>query len=109
MPKRQGCDEFGFNFQIGKDDSVEIQKNFYSVIFIELAANRLSVGDFGIRCDDNLPRYSCVEMRTASVELDLRYSAIVVLVEFGNLRRVFGRQRQCCLQAVRALSDREAT
>jgi len=109
MTKRQGCDEFGLNFQIGKDDSVEIQTNFDVVIFIELASNRLSVGDFTVRCDEKLPRYSRIELRLASVELDLRYSAIVVLVEFGNLRRVFGRQRQCCLQSVRALSDREAT
>ena len=41
-----------------------------------------------------------------SGELGLRHSPVVILVEFGKLRRVPDRQRQCRLQAVRALSDR---
>ena len=106
MAKRQGCDEFGLNFQIEKSDSVEIQKDFYVVILIETAVNGLSLGDFAIRRNEKLPRYSRLELRLALVELDLRYSAIVILVELGNLRRVLYRQRQCCFQAVRALSDR---
>ena len=64
MPKRQGRDDFGLNLQTGKADSVEIQKNFYVVILIEMAVNRLSVGDFAIRCDEKLPRYSRLELRS---------------------------------------------
>ena len=43
MPKRQGRDEFGLNLQTRKADSVEIQKDFYVVILIETAVNRLSL------------------------------------------------------------------
>src|SRR5205823_6426228 len=79
VPIRQGRDEFGLNFQIEKGDSVEIQKNFYVVILIKTALNGAVFGDLAIRCDDNLPRYSCVEMRLASIELDLRYNPVVIL------------------------------
>ena len=95
------------NFQIGKDDSVEIQKNFYVVILIETAVNGFIFDDFAIRCDDNLPRYS--RSRVAIVllcELGFRHNPVVILVEFGKLRRVLDRERQCCLQTVRALSYR---
>jgi hypothetical protein len=109
MPKRQGRHDFGLNLQTRKADSMEIQTDFYVVILIETAVNGAVFGDFAIRRDDNLARDSCFELRSAAAELDLRYSAIVVLVEFGNLRRVLDCQRQCCLQPVRALSDREAT
>ena len=108
MTKRQGCDEFGLNFQIGKDDSVEIQKNFYVVIFIELAANRLSVGDFVIRCDEKLPRYSRLELRSCLCELGLRHNPVVILVEFGKLCRVPDRKRQRNLQTISAGADGEA-
>ena len=106
MPKRQGRDDFGLNLQTRKADSVEIQTNFYVVIFIETAANRLSLGDFAIRCDEKLPRYSRLELRSCLCELGLRHNPVVILVEFCNLRRVLDRQRQCCLQTVRALSYR---
>ena len=106
MTKRQGCDEFGLNFQTGKGGGPEIQADFYIVILIELAANRLSLGDFAIGRDEKLPRYSCGKMRLGSVELDLRHNPVVILVELGNLRRVLDRQRQCCLEVVRALSYR---
>ena len=106
MPKRQGRDDFGLNLQTRKADSVEIQKNFYVVILIETAVNRLSFGDFAIRCDDNLPRYSRLELRSCLCELGLRHNPVVILVEFCNLRGVLDRQRQCCLQTVRALSYR---
>ena len=107
MPKRQGRDEFGLNFQIGKDDSVEIQKNFYVVILIETAVNGFVFDDFSIRCDDDLPRYrrSRVAM-SASGELGLRHNPVVILVEFGKLRGVLDSERHCCLQTVRALSYR---
>ena len=68
--------------------------------------NRLSLGDFAIRRDENLPRYSRLELRSCLCELGLRHNPVVILVEFCNLRGVLDRQRQCCLQAVRALSDR---
>ena len=106
MPKRQGRDDFGLNLQTRKADSVEIQTNFYVVILIEMAANRLSVGDFAIRCDEKLPRYSRLELRSRLCELGLRHNPVVILVEFCNLRGVLDRQRQCCLQTVRALSYR---
>ena len=106
MPKRQGRDEFGLNFQIGKADSVEIQKDFYVVILIETAVNGFVFDDFSSRCDDDLPFYRRFKLRSASGELGLRHNPVVILVEFGNLRGVLDRQRQCCLQAVRALSYR---
>ena len=109
MPKRKGRHDFGLNLQTRKTDSMEIQTDFYVVIFIETAANGAVVGDFAIRRDDNLARDGCFELRLAPAEFDLRYSAIAVLVEFGNLRRVLDCQRQCRLQPVCALSDREAT
>ena len=109
MTKRQGCDEFGLNFQIGKGHSVEIQTNFYVVILIETAVNRFVFDDFFSSCDDDLPFYRRFKLRSASGELGLRYNPAVILVEFGNLRRVLDRQRQCCLQGVRALLYREAT
>ena len=106
MPKRQGRDEFGLNLQTRKADSVEIQTNFYVVILIETAVNGVVFGDFAIRCDDKLPRYSRLELRSCLCELGLRHSPVVILVEFGNLRGVLDRQRQCRLQTVRALSYR---
>ena len=108
MPKRQGLDQFGLNVQIGRDDNVEIQKNFYVVILIETAANGGVFDDFAIHCDDNLPRYNCLELRSRLCELGLRHNPVVILVEFGDLRGVPDRKRQCCLKAVHALSDREA-
>ena len=48
---------------------------------------------------------SCHRLRR---KLDLRYSPVVILVEFGKLRRILHRQRQRCLQAARALANREA-
>ena len=85
MPKRQGRDEFGLNFQAGKNGSAKIQMNFHVVILIETAANGLSFGDFAVRCDDDFPPYSSFELPSASTELDLRYSAVVIPVEFGKL------------------------
>src|SRR4029450_1831417 len=99
MPKRQGRDEFGLNFQAGKDDSIEIQTNFNVVILIEPTANGFGFSDFAVSRDENLPRHRRVELPSASAKLDLRYSPIVILVEFGKLRRVLHRQRQCRLQA----------
>ena len=93
---------FGLNFQTGKDSSAEIQTNFYVVILIETAANGFVFGDFAVSCDDDLPRYRRFELPSASGKLDLRYSPVVILVEFGKLRRILHRQRQCCLQAARA-------
>ena len=106
MPKRQGRDDFGLNFQTRKANSVEIQKDFYVVILIETAVNRLILDDFAIRCDDDLPRYRRLELRSSLCELGLRHNPVVILVEFCNLRGVLDRQRQCCLQTVRALSYR---
>ena len=106
MTKRQGCDEFGLNFQIGKDGSVEIQKNLYVVILIETAVNGFVFDDFFSSCDDDLPFYRRFKLRSASGELGLCHNPVVILVEPGNLRRVSDRKRQCCLQAVRALSYR---
>ena len=106
MPKRQGRDEFGLNPQTRKADSVEIQKDFYVVILIETATNGFVFGDFAIRRDEKLPRYSRLELRPCLCELGLRHNSVVILVEFYKLHRVFDRQRQCCFQAVRALSDR---
>ena len=89
-----------------KASSVEIQKDFYVVILIETAVNGFVFDDFAIRCDDDLPCYRRFELRSASGELGLRHNPVVILVEFCNLRGVLDRQRQCCLQAVRALSYR---
>src|SRR5262245_47053405 len=97
MPKRQGGNEFGMNFQIGKDDGGEIQNNFYVVILIEMTVNGFVFDDFSSSRDHDLPCYSRFKLRLAAAELDLRYTAIVVLVEFGNLRCVLDRQRQFCL------------
>ena len=85
------------NFQTGKDSSAEIQTNFYVVVLIETAANGFVLGDFAVSCDDDLPRYCRVELPSTSGELDLRYSPVVILVEFGNLHRVLRRQGQCRL------------
>src|SRR6476646_7168190 len=106
MPKRQGSDDFGLSLQTRKANSVEIQKDFYVVILIETAANRLSLGDFAIRRDDDLPRYGRLELRSCLCELGLRHNPVVILVEFHKLRRVLYRQRHCRLQPVRALSYR---
>ncbi len=108
MPERQGRDELGFNFQIGKGDSFEIQKNFYVVIPIESAVNRAVFGDFAIRRDEKLPRYSGLELRSRLCELALRHNPVVIFVEFDKLCRVLDRKSQYYLQAVRALSYREA-
>jgi hypothetical protein len=96
------------NLQARRDGSVEIQANLYIVIFVETAANGFLFGDFAVRHDDDLPRYRRFELRSASGELDLRYSPFVILVQVGKLRRVPDSQRQCRLQAIRALSEREA-
>ena len=48
---------------------------------------------------------SCHRLRR---KLDLRYSPVVILVEFGKLRRVLHRQRQCRLQTARAWANSEA-
>ena len=106
MAKRQGCDDFGLNFQIEKSDSVEIQKDFYVVILIETAVNGFVFDDFFSSCDDDLPFYRRFKLRSASGELGLRHNPVLILVELGNLHRVLDRQRQCCLQAVRTLSYR---
>ena len=79
--------------------------NFDVVIFIETAVNGFVFDDFVVRYDDNLPGYYCVELPSTSGELDLRYSPIVILVEFRKLRGVLGCQRQCRLYAIRAFSD----
>src|SRR5262249_2815211 len=101
MPKGQGRDDFGLNFQTRKANRMEVQTDFYVVILIETAVNGAVFGDFAIRRDDNLLRYSCFELRLASRELDLRYSPVVILVEFCNLGGVLDGQRQYCLQTVR--------
>ena len=108
MPKWQGPDDFGLNFQTGKDGSAEIQANFYVVILIEMTVNELSFANLAIRRDADFSPNSSFELPSASGKLDLRYSPVVIRVEFGNLRRVPDRQRQCRFQAIRALSDREA-
>ena len=108
MPKRQGTDDFGLNLQTGKDGSAEIQANFYVVILIEMTANELSFADLAVRRDDDFVPYSSFELPSASGKFDLRYSPVVILVEFDKLHRVPDRQRQCRFQAIRALSDREA-
>ena len=51
MSKRQGRDEFGLNFQTGKDGAAKVQMNFNIVIFIETAADGLGPGNFAIRRD----------------------------------------------------------
>ena len=108
MTKRQGCDEFGLNFQTGKGGGPEIQTDFYVVILIELAANRLSLGDFAIRRDEKLPRYSRLELRSCLCELGLRHNPVVILVEFGKLCRVPDRERQRNLQTISPGADGEA-
>ena len=107
MPKRQGRDEFGLNFQAGKGDSVEIQTNFYVVILVETTANGFVFGDFAVSRDDDFPRYRPFELPSGSAKLHLRYSPVVILVESGKLRRVLDRQRQCCLQAARVSANGE--
>jgi hypothetical protein len=107
VPERQGRDESGLNFHTGKDPSAEIQTNFNVVILFETAVNRFVFGDFAVSRDENLPRYRRVELPLTSGELDLRYSPVVILVEFGNLRRVLHRQRQCRLKAARAWTNGE--
>ena len=104
MTQWKGCDEFGLNFQVGKGDTVEIQKNLYVVILIKMAVNGFVFDDFFSSCDDDLPFYCRFKLRSASGELGLRHNPVVILVEFYKLHRILDRQRQCCLQAVRALS-----
>src|SRR5262245_8887937 len=106
MSKRQGHDDFGLNLQMPKDNTVEIQKDFYVVIFVESAANRLSLGRFAIRRDEKLPLYSRLELRSRLCKLGLRQSPIVILVEFCKARCVVYGQRQDGFQTVRALSYR---
>src|SRR6516225_5559185 len=106
MAKRQGRDDFGLNLQTRKTGTVEIQTSFYVVILVETAVNRAVFDDLAIHRDNNLTRYSYVELRLVSTELGLRHSPVLILIEFCNLRGVFDRQRQCCLQAVRKLSYR---
>jgi hypothetical protein len=107
MPERQGRDEFRLNFQTGKNGGAKIQMNFHVVILIETAANGLNFGDFAVHCDDDSPPGSSFELPAASTELDLRYTAVVILVEFGKLCRVPGRKRHYCLQPVCAWVDGE--
>src|SRR5262245_43779623 len=106
MPEWEGRDDFGLNFQIGKDDGPEIQTDLDIVTFVELAANRLSPGNLAIHYDAKLPRDSCLELRSCPCELGLRHNPVVIFIKFRNLRRVLDRERQCCLQAVRWLSYR---
>src|SRR5262245_25464702 len=106
MPERQVRNDLGLNLQLRKDNSVEIQKNFYVLIFIETAVTGAAFDDFAVRCDDNLPRYSHLELRSCLRELGLRYNPVVIFIEFGNLRRVLYRERQCRFKAVRVLPDR---
>ena len=80
MPKRQKREDFGLNLQARKDDSVEIQKDFYVVILIETAANGFVFGDFAVRGDDDLPRYGRLKLRSCLCELGLRHNPIVILV-----------------------------
>ena len=108
MPKRQGRDDFGLNFQTGKDGSAEIQTNFYIVILIKMTANELSFADLAVRSDDDFPTYSSFQLPSASRELDLRYSPVVILVEFGKLCRFPDRKRQRNLQTISAGTDGEA-
>src|SRR5215471_19138671 len=105
MPKRQGLDDLGLNLQMRKDNAVEIQNDFYVVIFIESAVAGAVFDDLAISCDENFPRYSRLELRLASTELSLRQSPVVILVESCNLRGVLDRQRQCRLKTVRVLPD----
>ena len=107
MPKRQGRDEFGLNFQAGEDNSVEIQMNFYVLTLIEATANGFVFGDFAVSRDDDLPRYCPFELPSASGKLRLRYCPVTILVEFGKLRRVLHRQRQYRFQAACAWADGE--
>jgi len=106
MPKRQGRDDFGLNLKTRKANGVEVQTDFDVLILIELAPNRLGVGEFVIRCDEKLPLYSCLELRSCLFELELRHNPVVIFVEFCNLRGVLDRQRQCRLKAVRMLANR---
>ena len=96
------------NLQTRKADSVEIQTNFYVVIPIETAVTRAVFGDFAIRSDEKLPRYSRLELRSCVCELDLRHNAVVILIEFGKLCRVPDRKRQSNLQTISAGTDGEA-
>ena len=106
MTQRKGCDEFGLNLQTRKGDGVEIQKDLYVVILVEMAVNGFVLDDFFSSCDDDLPFYRRFKLRSASGELGLRHNPVVILVEFYKLCRVPDCKRQCCLQAVRALSYR---
>ena len=108
MPKRQKREDLGLNLQTRKADSVEIQTNFYVVVPIETAVNRAVFGDFAIRCDEKLPRYSRFELRSCLCELGLRHNPVVILVEFGKLCRVPDRKRQRNLQTISAGADGEA-
>ena len=108
MPKGQGRAEVGLNYQPGKGSSVESQENFYVVVAIETAANGFVFENFAISLDDELPCYCPFELRSASGELDLHYSPIAILIELAKLRSVLGGERQCGLQSICALSDREA-
>ena len=106
MPKWEGRNEFGLNFQIGKDGDAEIQTDFDVLILIETALNEFVFADFSSSCDDDLCSYDRFQLRSASGEFGLRHNPVLILVDLGNLRCVLDRQRQCCLQTVRALSYR---
>src|SRR5438046_10236354 len=108
MPKRQRGDDFGLNFQTGKGRGAEIQTNFYVVILIEITANELSFADVAVRHDDDIPIYGSFESPLASAKLDLRYAAVVLLVEVTKLLRVPGRQCQRGLHALSPPADGDA-
>jgi hypothetical protein len=57
MSQRQGADDFGLNFQTGKDGAAKIQMNFNIVIFIETAADGCRFRQFAIRRNDQLRGY----------------------------------------------------
>jgi hypothetical protein len=85
MSKRQGPDDFGLNFQTGKEGRAEIHTNFYVAILIETTANELSFAGLAVRRDDDFPPNSSFELPSASGKLDLRYGPVVILVKFGKL------------------------
>jgi hypothetical protein len=105
MPKRQGRDEFGFNLQERKGGRVEIQDDFYVVIFNETALDGAAFDHFAIRREDNLPRHSYIELRSCLCELGLCDDPVVISIKFGNLLCVPDRQRQYRLKGVGVLAD----
>ncbi|HTG28335.1 MAG TPA: hypothetical protein VK818_08935 [Methylomirabilota bacterium] len=96
------------NLQTRKADSLENQTNFYVVVPIETAVNRAVFGDFAIRCDEEFPRYSRLELRSCVCKLGLRHNPVVIRVEFGKLCRVPDRKRQRNLQTISTGADGEA-